>query len=366
MERVIIIGGGVLGTMHAREAVRRGFDVLQVERDAGPRSASVRNFGLIWVSGRAPGAELDLALRSRELWESVAGESPGVGFRPHGSLTLAMTEDEAKVMQDAADMSDAARREMTYVEPGDIRRINPAVRGDVLGGLWCKRDAIVEPTHLLAAVRERLAETRRYRFLPNRTVVDADLGLVVDHTGQSYECDLVIACPGAAYDLPIGAIRADSGLGRCRLQMMETEPHCERLTTSIADGDSLRYYPAYAMAPLDLLAPQAEPARGLRMQLLLVQRADGSLTIGDTHAYDEPFPVGVEESTYDHLRDTAERILGMPVPPTRRRWSGVYSQPPEGQICHRSFHLGVTVVTGAGGRGMTLAPALAEETWDML
>jgi hypothetical protein len=36
----------VVGTMHAREAVRRGFEVVQLERDPEPRKASVRNFEL--------------------------------------------------------------------------------------------------------------------------------------------------------------------------------------------------------------------------------------------------------------------------------------------------------------------------------
>ena len=37
------------------------------------------------------------------------------------------------------------------------------------------------------------------------------------------------------------------------------------------------------------------------MQLLLVQRAGGGLTIGDTHDYDEPFDFAVDESPYDEL-----------------------------------------------------------------
>ncbi len=356
----------MLGTMHAREAVNRGRDVIHLERDTEPRSASVRNFGLIWVSGRARGPELDLALRSRDLWQAIAVQTPDVGFSPNTSVTVALTEEEAKVMQEAADMPDASSREMAWVEPVELRAINPAIRGDVLGALWCRRDAMVEPAKVLPAVRAAMAATGRYRFVPNRTAVDADLGLVVDHTGECYECDLVIVCTGSSYYLPVGAIAADARIGRCRLQMMETEPHSERLMTSIADADSLRYYPAYRSPSLDLLPPQLGPAHAMRMQLLMVQRPDGSLTIGDTHAYDEPFPIGVVEEAYDHLRESAERILGMPIPPIRRRWSGIYSHPLDEQTCHRTFHAGVMVVTGAGGRGMTLAPAIAEETWGML
>ena len=45
--RVIVVGGGVLGTMHAVAARRRGLEVVHLEREPGPRGASVRNFGLV-------------------------------------------------------------------------------------------------------------------------------------------------------------------------------------------------------------------------------------------------------------------------------------------------------------------------------
>jgi len=46
------------------------------------------------------------------------------------------------------------------------------------------------------------------------------------------------------------------------------------------------------------LPPQAPVAAASRSQLLLVQRLDGSLTIGDTHEYDEPFGFDVDETAY--------------------------------------------------------------------
>jgi glycine/D-amino acid oxidase-like deaminating enzyme len=78
--RLIVAGGG----MHALEGLDRGYKVIQLERDLSPRGASVRNFGLIWVSGRASGPELDLALDARDRWEKIAAEVPGMGFRPIG------------------------------------------------------------------------------------------------------------------------------------------------------------------------------------------------------------------------------------------------------------------------------------------
>jgi len=100
MSRVVVVGGGVIGTMHALFARRGGHKVLHIERELDSRSASVRNFGLIWVSGRRPGPELALALRSREFWELLAAEIPGVGFRANGSLTIVQDERELRVLEE--------------------------------------------------------------------------------------------------------------------------------------------------------------------------------------------------------------------------------------------------------------------------
>ena len=112
-----------------------------------------------------------------------------------------------------------------------------------------------------------------------------------------------------------------------------------------------------------MLPPQAEIARDHHMQLLMVQRQDGGITIGDTHEYDEPFAFDLQEGPFDYLRVRAEAILGQPLPPVRRRWAGVYSQCVDASLCHRAeVASGVWWVTGLGGRGMTCSPAVAETT----
>ena len=118
--------------------------------------------------------------------------------------------------------------------------------------------------------------------------------------------------------------------------MMQTAPLDARLTTSVADGDSMRYYPAYDLPGRRRLAPQAAAAARVSAQLLLVQRLDGSLTIGDTHEYAEPFAFDVGEDAYEHLLAVAARLLGTALPPVRRRWAGVYSQVTGTELYHRS------------------------------
>ena len=372
---MVIVGGGILGTMHALEASRRGWDVTQLEADAGPRRASVRNFGLVWVSGRAPGPELDLAVRSRQLWEQIADRSPAVGFRPDGSLTLARHEAELALMTEAADQPNAGIRGFELLDPAGVRAVNPAVRGDVIGGLLCRRDAVVEPGLVLGALRATLEATGRYTWLPRHQVVDVETRahgtfLAVDHLGGRHEGDLVVLCIGdrlSGLGGRVGATLADAPLRNCRLQMMETDRLDERLTTAVADADSMRYYPAFDLPGRSGLPEPAPATAEWGIQLLVVQRAAGGLTIGDTHVYDQPFDFAVDEHLYDNLRTRAECVLGRHLPPVVRRWSGVYTGVTGDRTYYRaSPDPGVVVVTGPAGRGMTLSPAIAEETWEGL
>jgi len=374
-QRIVVVGGGVLGTMHAVMARRRGYEVVHLEREAEARGASVRNFGLVWVSGRKAGPELSLALRARELWEDLAGQVPGVGFRAAGSLTLAVDDAELRLLKEAAALPDADRREFELLDPAGVRAVNPALRGELAGGLLCRADAIVEPRQVLPALRGYLtaaaAEPSGYQWLPGREIVDIAPNAVRDHTGAWHQCDLVILCTGAAFTSVVGryaAYLARDGVRRVRLQMMQTAPLAGRLSTAVADGDTMRYYPAYDLPGRHQLPPQPAVAEQTRAQLLLVQRADGGLTIGDTHEYTEPFAFDVDEDAYDHLRARAEALLGAPIPRVQRRWAGVYSEVNPQVAGHALYHRsevepGVVLVTGPGGRGMTCSPAIAEETF---
>ncbi|MEU2437671.1 TIGR03364 family FAD-dependent oxidoreductase [Streptomyces rubradiris] len=367
--RVTVVGAGVVGTMHAWHAVERGHQVVQIEREAEARGASLRNFGQIWVSGRAGGAELEAALRARELWEGIGGRVPALGFRPNGSLTPVRGPLELAVAEAAVARADAAARGYKLLTPGEARALNPALRGDFTAALYCERDAAVEPRTAQLALRAELLKSPNYTFLLGREVRDVTgAGTVRDDHGDTHHADAVVLCTGAWLG---GLVRELAGpdlpVRRVRLQMMQTDPLGEPLTTSVADADSFRYYPAYASAALDELnarQPQPRTAAAHRMQLLMVQRADGGLTIGDTHEYEHPFAFDTDEEPYEHLTGVVESLLGRPLPRVRHRWAGVYAQCTDpGKVVHRQqVHEGVWLVTGPGGRGMTCAPAIAETT----
>jgi FAD dependent oxidoreductase TIGR03364 len=366
-QRVVVVGGGVFGTMHALFALARGASVIHLERDLVPSGATVRNFGLIWVSGRAVGRELQLALRARYLWEDIARDVPGVGFRANGSITLLDNERELEVAQRAIARDDAPAREFELLSPEEIVHRNAALRGQFMAGLFCGRDAAVESRSALGALRTFMEESRRYEFLAGHELVGVTDNAVVDHRGVHYGGDQIVLCLGATLSGFGAELFENDPLRQVRLNMAETEPLDEALTTSVANGDSFRYYPGFAEFAQEVLEEQPAPASQYAIQLLCQQRCHGGLTIGDTHEPEVPGLFETLDRPMDIIEAAARLVIGPAMPRIERRWSGVYHQlvdPVPNEVYFRKqVARGVSAVTGAGGRGMTLAPAIAEESF---
>ena len=364
--KAVVVGGGIIGTMHALLAVEAGHEVVHIERESRPLSASVRNFGLVWVSGRAAGGELAIALRARQLWEEI-GAKAEIGFRAQTSLTIAQNEAEFEVMVAAAAMDDAHERGFRLLDRDQVQTLEPVLQGKFVGALQCTQDGAVEPNLLLGGLRDYLAKHPNYVWKPNFEVVDfyhdEHGNHVTDIEGSKISSDLLVICPGSAHQGFLAEFLADAPLRRVHLQMGATVPFGATLGHSIADADSMRYYPAFKDLALDTMPPQEEIAAQYKMQLLLVPRLDRSFTIGDTHEYQEPFSHEILEAPYDHLRKVISNIFGAPAPTISRRWSGNYSQITTTDLYFRKeLAPGAVVVTGGGGRGNTISPAIAEET----
>jgi FAD dependent oxidoreductase TIGR03364 len=365
MKRVVVLGGGIIGSMHAYFALKAGFEVVQVERDSEALSASVRNFGLVWVSGRESGSELNLALRARTLWNEVGGEA-NIGFRGNGSLTIARTDAEFGVLQEAAAMSDAPERGFELLHRRDVQNLEPLLAGNFVGALRCTSDAVVEPSMLFVGLRDFLRQNKNYQWVNNFEAIKFENRENGNHIksagGVEISGDLMVLCPGAAHEGFLREYMHDAPLRKVFLQMGATVPITEKLGHSVADSDSLRYYPAFKHLSLDRLPTQVKIAVEQKMQLLLAPRFDGSFTIGDTHLYQEPFSHEIIEEPYEHLLNVINSIFGREFK-IGKRWSGVYSQAIGSEICYRNeIAPGAVIVTGGGGRGNTLAPAIAEET----
>ncbi|HEY1761222.1 MAG TPA: FAD-dependent oxidoreductase [Acidimicrobiales bacterium] len=365
-QRTIVVGGGILGTTHALGALLRGAHVVHLERDLVPHGATVRNFGLVWVSGRAEGAELALALRARSLWQEIGDVVSGVGFRANGSLTLLNNDDEMTVAERALARDDASARGFELLGHDEVLLRNPALEGKFEAGLYCGRDAAVESRVALGALRDWMTGTGRYEYYAGRELVGVSDYEVVDHRGERHRGDQVWLCLGATLSGFAAELFEYEPLRRVRLNMAETQPLARSLTTSVANGDSFRYYPGFRADAAELLDAQEPLASQYAIQLLCQQRLHGGLTIGDTHEADAPGLFETHDAPMNLITSAARDLIGDDLPPIERRWSGVYHQvdPANNEIYYRrELARGVSAITGAGGRGMTLAPAIAEESF---
>jgi glycine/D-amino acid oxidase-like deaminating enzyme len=116
-----------------------------------------------------------------------------------------------------------------------------------------------------------------------------------------------------------------------------------------------------------VLEDQPAATAEFAIQLLCQQRLHGGLTIGDTHEPEVPGLFETLDRPMDIIEAAARLVIGDAMPRIERRWSGVYHQlidPTPNEIYFRKQVAGgVSAITGAGGRGMTLAPAIAEESF---
>jgi FAD dependent oxidoreductase TIGR03364 len=361
VSRLVVVGGGVIGTAIALAAVDRGHVVVHLEREQEPRGASVRNFGLIWICGRDGGRELELALAGRAGWQVLGRRNPAIGFRTVGCLLIASHWNELDVIAAACERDDARERGFRLLGRDEVERIDGRLAG-VAGALQSPLDAVVEPAAALAALRSLAAASGRYSFLPDRTVLGVDGG-AHDHRGDRHDGDLVVLCPGDAIELLPAEVVERTAVKRRNLQMLETTAPTPPLRTALADGDALRYYPAFDLPGRANLPPPDPIVEQFALQLLIAPRLDGRLTIGDTHVDDHPGAFGSSEDADEHLLARARGLLGDPGLQVRRRWTGSYLRRTDGRDCVLIEQTpgGVLVVAAAGGMGMTAAPVIAAE-----
>ena len=260
-------GGGIVGTWHALELAEAGFAVDHLEAEAAP-------------DGRV-GAQLRAGLGQRPAFgRGARGGAPGPpalgGGRRRGARHRVPPDELAHrrqrrpptaVMEAFAAHPDAAARAISFLEPDEVRACNPAVPGRhrrcAALHARTRSSSPAAPSGPCAPTSTARA-TERYRFHPGCRVVAAEPHALIDTTGTRWEGDLVVARHRRRLRPPARHRRPSAArLRRVRLQMLETAPFAATLTTSLADADTLRYYPAYESAPLGRLGEQ-DAGRGRR------------------------------------------------------------------------------------------------------
>ena len=361
---LVVVGAGVVGLAHAIEARARGLSVVVVERDARAVGASVRNFGHVGTTLQG-GEAAAYAAAARDLWLNLA---PKAGFevREAGTVVVARSEAELAVLEEfAGEHPDLAR----LLGPGQIRDLFPSATAEVAGGAHLPQDLRIDPREAIPA-RAAWLESTGVRFAWNTHVGSVEEGVVHTTRGDFHGARTVCAC-GHSLDRLFPDIAEDYGLQRCLLHMLEVAPPGNvRIGPAILTGTSMLRYPALAAMP-SVAAVRAEIEKQhpelleRAVNLMLTQRPDGSVVLGDTHHYDlthQPFD---DECAAELLLREGARLLGANLT-VRRRWRGIYSESPITDFLIARPHPDTRVVSVTTGIGMTTALGVAPAVLDQL
>lgn len=143
---VVVIGGGITGTAAAYELARAGIDVVLAERFGLAAMASRWTLAGVRQSGRHP-AELPLALAAVERWAGLDDELDArTGYRRHGNMRLARTEEEVAVIRRLVEDQRAQGLELDFLSTNAaIRAREPALAETILAASFCASDGSADP-----------------------------------------------------------------------------------------------------------------------------------------------------------------------------------------------------------------------------
>ena len=369
---LVVVGAGIVGLAHAVEAVGRGLSVLVVERDDRAVGASVRNFGHGCFTAQ-DGEALTYAFTARERWIQLAKEAD-FWLRESGTVVVARAEDEQQVLEDFAQVRDGHAR---LLDRDAVLARVPANPDEVLGGAFLPQDIRVDPREAVPAIARWYAEQRGAHLAWSTTVqgFEAGSGVTLVRTSRGdVVATKVILAVGHDVDRFFPETARTAGVQRCTLQMLRVDAPAgaaggpREIDPAIFTGTSMLRYNGFRLSPAltavrERLTAQHPALIDAAVNLMVTQRPDGTLTLGDTHAYaTTPGPFH-PEALDELLLTEAARLFGTGPLTVRERWQGVYASAPA-PFLNATPMPGVRAVSVTSGIGMTTALGLAPRVLD--
>jgi FAD dependent oxidoreductase TIGR03364 len=358
-----VVGAGIVGLACALAAVKRGKRVVVIDRDAQANGASVRNFGFITVTGQARGEMWRRARRTAEVWAEVAAEAAFPIL--HRGLLLSVRRRESVSVLEAFARTEMAA-ECRLLGADDVRRNHPeAATSELLAALWSPHELRVESREAIPRLSAWLESRHRVTFLRETAALSVETSKVLTSRG-AVEAEAIAVCPGDDFVSLFPERIAAYGVTRCKLQMLRLADPGFRLTVGVMSDLGLARYAGYAALPeAEALRVRlrAEQPQHLEhgVHLIVVQSADGTLVVGDSHHY-APTPDPFARETVDRLiLDEFEAVFGRAAPTVVERWTGTYASAPDRTVVIDTPATGVRLVMVTTGAGASTGFALGEE-----
>ncbi len=153
--RVVVIGGGVIGTSVAYHLAHMGWrDVVLVERDRVTSGTTWHAAGLMVTFGSTSETSTEMRKYTRDLYARLEAETgQATGLRQCGFIEVAADRDRLEEYRRVSAFNRYCGIDVQEITPREVRELFPiADVADVLAGFYVKDDGRVDPVDVTMAL----------------------------------------------------------------------------------------------------------------------------------------------------------------------------------------------------------------------
>lgn len=197
---VLVIGAGVIGAATAYFAAKAGLSVTIVDQGLPAGGTSSACEGNILVSDKELGPELELTRYSLSVWKGELAEHRHLWeFEAKGGIIVASRPSSLESLNRVMKVQRSFGVVVEELDPAALRRAEPHITPDALGGAYYPEDSQVQPM-LVAAHLVRLATESGAVFHAGATVTgilrDGDRVTGVRTSKGDFAAGNVVNCTG--------------------------------------------------------------------------------------------------------------------------------------------------------------------------
>ena len=371
---LLIVGSGIVGLAHAYEAKKRGLSVAIIEQNASCTGASIRNFGFITVSGQGSRDTWRRAMYSAQVWRELAALA-NIKILHQGSWILCHRPEAVEIAQAFLETSMGAdcqyypQASFLTLKSLGFANVDSLHLKNALGLLYSPHEFRVESREAIPQLATYLQKEMGVDFHWETQVLSIE-GTSVHTSDNRLNAERIVVCPGAQLTGVAKPYIEKHNLKLCTLQMLRIKVQDGFiLPGSVMTDNSLARYLGWSELPeakalKERIAKEMPEYVKEGIHLIVVQSADGSLVVGDSHRYGSSEDVFASERIEQLIIELLYQVLNITEHKVVERWTGVYPSSNVSDALIEKVSPSMRVAIVSSGTGASTAFGLAKDNFD--